>query len=167
MTVDPAQIGETDQDPEQNQAANDQCPDPDAGFEKFVDGSCTVVDHDGRPSDELKNIQKGEEDSAETAEAHTGGFHGASAGAPADDAREIHHQAADQMAGQDRSQSLPKAKRREIGAGQDFSDRDAGTEPDEAGLENSHVKAAGSAAAVFLITHSDTSLSDWGRAHSM
>ena len=133
--VDPAQIGHADGDPHDNQRTDDKAPDPAANRKNAADGQCTVIDHDGRPADELQNVQERKQQAALLAEAHFYGLHSAAARAPADEARQQHHGAADDMPEQNGRKALCHAQRRKGGAGQDLGQRDARAEPDQAVLK--------------------------------
>ena len=100
-----------------------------------ADGQCTVIDHDGRPADELQNVQERKQQAALLAEAHFYGLHSAAARAPADEAREQHHGAADDMPEQNGRKAICHTQRRKGGAGQDLGQRDARAEPDQAVLK--------------------------------
>ena len=104
-----------------------------AGF--AADRQCAVVNHDGRPADELQNVQERKQQAALLAEAHFYGFHSAAARAPADEARQQHHGAADDMPEQNGRKALCHTQRRKGGAGQDLGQRDARAEPDQAVLK--------------------------------
>ena len=133
--VDPAQIGHADGDPHDNQRTDDKAPDPAANRKNAADGQCTVIDHDGRPADELQNVQERKQQAALLAEAHFYGLHSAAARAPADEARQQHHGAADDMPEQNGRKALCHTQRRKGGAGQDLGQRDARAEPDQAVLK--------------------------------
>ena len=99
--VDPAEVLDADGDPQHDQPADDQTPHPFADAEHGVRGERAVIDHDGRPADELQHVERGEKQAADAAEAQLDRAHGAAAGAAADEAREEEHRAADDMADDD------------------------------------------------------------------
>ena len=97
-----------------------------------VDGQGAVKDHNGGPAYQLDDVQNREQQRALGAEAHFGGIHGAFAYLAADEARQIQHDAADDMAQENGQQTLPKAQGGKVGAGEDLRDGDRRAEPDEA-----------------------------------
>ena len=133
--VEPAQIGDAHRDPEDDQCADHQTPDPAADVKDTADSQCAVIDHDSRPADKLQHIQKGEQQAALLAEAHLDGLHSAAAGAAADQACQQHHGAADDMSDKDSCQPLGHAQRGKGRARQNFRQRNTGTEPDQAVLK--------------------------------
>ena len=133
--VDPAQVGDAHHDPQQDQCADDQAPDPAANVEDAADGQGTVIDHDGGPAHQLQHVQQSEQQAALLAEAHFHGLHGAAAGAAADETRQQHHAAADDMADEDGQQALAHAQRGEGRAGKDLRQGDACPEPDQGVLK--------------------------------
>ena len=133
--VEPAQIGDAHRDPEDDQCADHQTPDPAADVKDTADSQCAVIDHDGRPADQLQHIQKGKQQAALLAEAHLDGLHSTAAGAAANQARQQHHGAADDMSDKDRCQTLGHAQRGESRARQNLRQRNTGTEPYQAVLK--------------------------------
>ena len=88
--------------------------------ENAADGQRAVIDHDGRPAHQLENVQESEQQPALLAEAHFHGFHGAAAGAAADQSRKEHHGAANDVADENSRQTSGHAQRGERGAGEDL-----------------------------------------------
>ena len=103
--------------------------------EDAADGQGPVIDHDGGPAHQLKDVQKGEQQTSFLAEAHFHSLHGAAAGAAADETRQKHHGAANDVTDDDRRQTLGHTQRRKGGAGEDLRQGDARAEPDQSVLE--------------------------------
>ena len=76
---------------------DNETPYPASGREDPVCGECTVIDHDGGPTDELQDIQDGEQQSALAAKAGFCRFHGTFPTGSADDTGEKEHDTADDM----------------------------------------------------------------------
>ena len=106
-----------------------------ADREDAADGQGPVIDHDGGPAHQLKDVQKGEQQTSFLAEAHFHSLHGAAAGAAADEARQKHHGAADDVADENGRQTLGHTQRGKGGAGEDLRQRNACAEPDQSVLE--------------------------------
>ena len=104
-------------------------------IENTSDSQGPVIDHDGSPAYQLKDVQKGEQQTSFLAEAHFHSLHGAAAGAAADEARQKHHGAADDVTDDDRRQTLGHTQRRKGGAGEDLRQRNTCAEPDQSVLE--------------------------------
>ena len=133
--VDPAQVGDAHGDPQDDEGPDDQTPHPAARIEDAADGQGPVIDHDGRPAHQLQHIQQGEQQPAPLAEAHFHRLHGGAAGAPADQARQQHHGAADDVAQENGRQPPSEPKGCEGGPRQDLGQGDARAEPDQAVLQ--------------------------------
>ncbi len=133
--VDPAEVLDADGDPHHDEPADDETPHPLADAEHGVRGQCAVIDHDGRPADELQHVERGEKQAADAAEAQLDRAHGAAAGAAADEAREEEHRTANDMADEDGEQALREAEGRKVRACEDLRDGHGRAEPDEAVLE--------------------------------
>ena len=129
--VELSQVLNADEDPQHNEAADDDGPDPAADAPDAVDGQGAVKDHNGGPAYQLDDVQNTEQQRALGAEAHFGGIHGAFADLAADEARQIQHDAADDMAQENGQQTLPKAQGGKVGAGEDLRDGDRRAEPDQ------------------------------------
>ena len=106
-----------------------------AHVEDTADGQRAVIDHDGGPAHQLQNIQQGKQQAALLAEAHFHRLHGAAASAAADQARQQHHGAADNVADNDGQQALAHAQRRKGRTGQDLGQRHTCPEPDQGVLK--------------------------------
>jgi len=135
QVVDDAQVGDADHDPEEDQPADHETPDPGAGVGDPVGRQRAVINHDGGPAHQLHDVQQGKQQPAPPAEAHFHRFHGAAARAGADHALQKEECAADDVARQNGRQAPGHAQRREAGAGQNLRQRDARAEPDEAVLK--------------------------------
>ena len=109
-----AEVCDANKDPYNDEKSDNETPYPASGREDPVCSECTVIDHDGGPSDELQDIQDGEQQSAFAAKAGFCRFHGTFPTDSADDTGEKEHDTADDMTDQDRGESAAKAKRREI-----------------------------------------------------
>ena len=106
-----------------------------AKIENTSDSQGPVIDHDGSPAYQLKHIQEGEQQTSFLAEAHFHSLHGAAAGAAADETRQKHHGAADDVADENGRQTLGHTQRRKGGAGEDLRQRNTCAEPDQAVLK--------------------------------
>ena len=103
--------------------------------ENTTDCQGSIIDHDGSPANQLKHIQEGEQQAALLSKAHFHGLHGAATGATADETRQKHHGAADDVTNDDRRQTLGHAQRCKGSTGEDLRQRNACAEPDQAVLE--------------------------------
>ena len=128
--IDLSQALDSDHQPDNDQAADHQGPDPFAAGQCSVGRQRSVIDHDGGPADQLQNIQDGKQESTLAAKAERDRLHGAHALFAAHISCQEEEKASDHMSDNDRQQSPAEPQRGKKCSGQDLSQTDARSEPD-------------------------------------
>ena len=97
--------------PNDNQHADDETPEPMPRIHHRVCRKRSVVDHDARPANELHDVECGKEQPAARPEHHFDRLHRAAARACADQTREEKQRTADDMPDDDSDAAVAKAER--------------------------------------------------------
>ena len=116
-------------EPDYDQSAYDDCPDPVTAWQCSVCGKGSVIYHDRSPPDKLKYIQHCEKERSLAAKAQRNSLHGAHSPFAAHTSRKKQQEAAYDMTYDYRQQSLREAERSQKGPCHYFGQTNTRAEP--------------------------------------